>query len=45
MAELEAENRALHQRMETARTRVADLLARLAFLEEQAGAAGAGSGR
>lgn len=47
--ELEAENRALRQRVDVARTRVQGLLARLAFLEEQArtpvggaGAAGAG---
>jgi len=46
-AEAEAENRALRQRVEAARTRVQGLLARLTFLEEQArapvGAAG-GSG-
>lgn len=34
--ELEAENRALRQRVDAARTRVQGLLARLAFLEEQA---------
>jgi hypothetical protein len=34
--ELDAENRALRQRVEAARTRVQGLLARLAFLEEQA---------
>jgi hypothetical protein len=46
VAELEAENRVLRQRVEAARVRVADLVARLAFLEEQAGmAAGAGPGR
>lgn len=46
VAELEAENRALRQRVEAARTRVADLVARLGFLEEQAGAAAsAGTGR
>ena len=33
--ELDAENRALRQRVEAARTRVQGLLARLAFLEEQ----------
>jgi len=44
--ELEAENRALRQRVEAARTRVQGLLARLAFLEEQARTpvVGAGSG-
>jgi len=49
MADLEAENRILRQRVEVTRARVHDLLARLAFLEEQgretssgsAGAAGA----
>jgi len=45
VAELEAENRALRQRMDAARARVAELVARLAFLEEQAGAAGVGPGR
>lgn len=35
-AELESENRALRQRVEGARTRVQDLVQRLAFLEEQA---------
>jgi len=53
MADLEAENRALRQRVEATRARVQDLLARLAFLEEQgresgagtAGAAGAGGAR
>ncbi len=34
--ELEAENRLLRQRVEAARVRVADLMSRLAFLEEQA---------
>lgn len=34
--ELDAENRVLRQRVEAARTRVQGLLARLAFLEEQA---------
>lgn len=33
--ELDAENRALRQRVEAARTRVQSLLARLSFLEEQ----------
>src|SRR5688572_26911855 len=33
--ELDAENRALRQRVEAARTRVQGLLARLSFLEEQ----------
>jgi uncharacterized protein involved in exopolysaccharide biosynthesis len=47
--EVEAENRALRQRVEAARTRVQGLLARLAFLEEQArtpvaGAGGGGGG-
>src|SRR5688572_309003 len=47
--EVEAENRMLRQRVEAARTRVQGLLARLAFLEEQArtpvaGAGGAGGG-
>jgi hypothetical protein len=45
VAELEAENRALRQRVEAARARVADLVARLAFLEEQAGTPAAGPGR
>jgi hypothetical protein len=46
MTELEAENHALRQRIAAARGRVADLVARLAFLEEQAGApAGTGQGR
>lgn len=45
VAELEAENRSLRQRVDAARARVADLVARLAFLEEQAGAAGVGPGR
>jgi len=34
--ELEAENKALRQRVEGARTRVQDLMQRLTFLEEQA---------
>ena len=34
--ELESENRALRQRVEGARSRVQDLVQRLAFLEEQA---------
>jgi hypothetical protein len=46
--ELDAENRALRQRVEAARTRVQGLLARLAFLEEQArtpvGGGGGGGG-
>ena len=45
VAELEAENRGLRQRLDAARARVADLVTRLAFLEEQAGAAGVGHGR
>lgn len=35
MAEVEAENRVLRQRVEATRARLHDLLARLAFLEEQ----------
>jgi len=35
MAEMEAENRVLRQRVEATRARLHDLLARLAFLEEQ----------
>lgn len=35
LADLEAENRILRQRVEAARTRVSDLSTRLAFLEEQ----------
>jgi cell division protein FtsB len=35
MAEMEAENRVLRQRVESTRARIQDLLARLAFLEEQ----------
>ena len=35
-AELDAESRALRQRVEAARTRMQGLLARLSFLEEQA---------
>jgi len=42
--DLEAENRALRQRVEAARHRVQDLLGRLTFLEEQARSAGAGNG-
>ena len=42
--ELEAENRVLRQRVEAARTRVQGLLARLAFLEEQARTPVAGAG-
>ena len=42
----DAEVRALRQRLEAARARIADLVARLGFLEEQTRAAnGAGSGR
>jgi hypothetical protein len=48
VAELDAENRALRQRVDAARTRVQGLVQRLAFLEEQAraaaGAAGAAGG-
>jgi FtsZ-binding cell division protein ZapB len=40
--ELEQENKQLKQRVEAARSRVGDLLSRLAFLEEQAGGNGAG---
>jgi cell division protein FtsB len=36
LAELEADNRALRQRVDTARERVSGLLGRLTFLEEQA---------
>jgi len=45
--ELEAENRALQQRIDVARTRVAELVSRLSFLEEQArvSVGGNGSGR
>ena len=43
MADLEAENRILRQRVEATRARVSDLLARLAFLEEQGRESGAGS--
>jgi hypothetical protein len=50
--ELEAENRQLRTRVDAARNRVQELLARLAFLEEQAresagsgGAAGGGAAR
>jgi len=50
MAEMEAENRVLRQRVEATRVRLNDLLARLAFLEEQGretagGAAGTGTAR
>ena len=49
MAEMEAENRALRQRVEATRVRLQDLLARLAFLEEQgrepSGATGTGGAR
>jgi len=48
IADLEQENRALRQRVEAARVRVHDLLARLTFLEEQAregGGGGNGGGR
>jgi hypothetical protein len=49
MADLEAENRILRQRLEATKARVSDLLARLAFLEEQgressSGSAGAAGG-
>lgn len=47
-AELEVENRQLRTRVDAARSRVQELLARLAFLEEQsreaAGSGGAGGG-
>lgn len=48
-SELESENRQLRQRVEAAKTRVQELLARLTFLEEQAresagAVGGAGSG-
>jgi hypothetical protein len=48
MAEMETENRALRQRVEATRARLQDLLARLAFLEEQGretGATGTGGAR
>lgn len=45
--EVEAENRVLRQRVDAARDRVAELVSRLTFLEEQAraSAGGIGSGR
>ncbi len=42
--ELEVENRALRQRVDAAKTRVATLVARLAFLEEQARIGTGGNG-
>ena len=49
MAEMEAENRVLRQRVEATRARLQDLMARLAFLEEQGrepgGATGTGGAR
>lgn len=50
LAELEAENKGLRQRVEAARGRVNELLGRLTFLEEQTretgnGRGGAGGGR
>ena len=49
MAEMEAENRSLRQRVEATRARLQDLMARLAFLEEQGrepgGATGTGGAR
>ncbi len=44
IADLEQENRALRQRVEAARVRVHDLLARLTFLEEQAREGGRNGG-
>src|SRR5205823_281252 len=44
IADLEQENKALRQRVEAARVRVHDLLARLTFLEEQAREAGGNGG-
>ena len=44
IADLEQENRALRQRVEAARVRVHDLLARLTFLEEQAREGGGNGG-
>jgi cell division protein FtsB len=48
VGELEVENRQLRARVDAARTRVQDLLSRLAFLEEQSrevsGSSGASSG-
>jgi len=41
---LEAENKALRQRVEAARARVNDLLQRLSFLEEQARTPAGGNG-
>jgi chromosome segregation ATPase len=43
-AAIEAENKALRQRVEAARARVNDLLQRLSFLEEQARTPAAGNG-
>jgi len=43
-AELESENRQLRGRLEAARTRVQELVTRLAFLEEQSREAGATGG-
>lgn len=42
--EIDAENRALRQRVEAARTRVQGLLGRLSFLEEQARTSVGGGG-
>lgn len=42
--ELEVENRALRQRVEAAKSRVATLVARLSFLEEQARVGSGGNG-
>ena len=44
VSELESENKVLRARVETARARVGELLARLTFLEEQAREPGAGAG-
>ena len=44
MAEIEGENRALRQRVEATRARLQDLLARLAFLEEQGRETGSAAG-
>ena len=43
-SELESENRQLRGRLEAARTRVQELVTRLAFLEEQSREAGATGG-
>jgi cell division protein FtsB len=42
VADLESENKTLHQRVDAARSRVHELLGRLTFLEEQARESGNG---